>query len=162
MDVRQHSGTDRHGRRAEHPLIAPDTNILLYAYDERSRWHSRAAAYLESIFSRPEPVGLPLPCVHAFVRLITNPVISGKRISLESALGNVNEWLTFPNVQILFPGDRHWELLKRLSAEGHAAGNLFPDAVIAAIALEYGATIHTNDRDFARFPGLRWHNPLQS
>jgi hypothetical protein len=34
------------------------------------------------------------------------------------------------------------------------------DAVIAAIAVEHGATPFTTDRDFSRFSGLKWINPL--
>jgi predicted nucleic acid-binding protein len=35
------------------------------------------------------------------------------------------------------------------------------DAAIAALAIEHGATLCTTDRDFARFAGLKWRNPLQ-
>ena len=38
-------------------------------------------------------------------------------------------------------------------------GNLTPDAHIVALAMEYGAEVHSNDADFGRFPGLRWRNP---
>ena len=34
------------------------------------------------------------------------------------------------------------------------------DAYHAALALEHGAELLTADRDFARFPGLRWRHPL--
>jgi predicted nucleic acid-binding protein len=34
------------------------------------------------------------------------------------------------------------------------------DAVLAAIALEHGATVCTMDRGFSRFSGLKWTNPL--
>ncbi|MDQ2925241.1 MAG: PIN domain-containing protein [Acidobacteriota bacterium] len=142
-------------------MIAPDTNLLLYAYNELSPHHHQATKYLEGILSATEPVGFVLPVIHSFVRLITNPAISGKAVPLAHALGHVDEWLAFPHVRMLYPGDRHWDYVKRLTKEGHATGNLVPDTVIAAIALEYGAVIHTNDRDFARFPSVRWHNPLK-
>jgi predicted nucleic acid-binding protein len=44
--------------------------------------------------------------------------------------------------------------------EGQASGPLVSDAEIAAITIEHGGVLHTADRDFARFPGLRWKNPL--
>jgi predicted nucleic acid-binding protein len=34
------------------------------------------------------------------------------------------------------------------------------DAVLAAIAIEHGATICSTDRDFARFPGVKWIKPI--
>jgi predicted nucleic acid-binding protein len=38
--------------------------------------------------------------------------------------------------------------------------NLTTDVQLAALALEYDADVYSNDTDFARFPGLRWVNPL--
>jgi toxin-antitoxin system PIN domain toxin len=141
-------------------MIAPDTNLLLYAYHPESLHHAAAKAWLEEILSGAEPVGFPLPVIHAFIRLLTNPAIAGRIVTLTDTLSIVDDWLTLPQVSILLPGDRHWQLLKKVTLDGYASANLVPDAVIAAIAMEYGATIHTNDRDFARFPNLRWHNPL--
>jgi len=40
------------------------------------------------------------------------------------------------------------------------AGNLTTDAHLAALAIEYQAELASTDADFARFPGLRWFNPL--
>ena len=141
-------------------MIAPDTNLLLYAYSPESAHHKAARAWLEKTLSGYESVGFPLPVLHAFIRLLTHPTIAGRIVTLESALDIVDDWLALPQVSVLLPGDGHWRLLKSAATEGHAAANLFPDAAIAAIAIEHGATVHTNDRDFARFPGLRWHNPL--
>jgi predicted nucleic acid-binding protein len=72
----------------------------------------------------------------------------------------MDSWLSLPQVLLLNPGDRHWVLLRGLSEQLRLSGVQVTDAAIAAIAIEYGAVIHTNDRDFARFPGLRWVNPL--
>jgi len=59
------------------------------------------------------------------------------------------------------PGERHWDIFGRLCREGGATGNLVPDAWLAALAIEWGCEFVTTDRDFARFPGLRWRHPLQ-
>lgn len=40
------------------------------------------------------------------------------------------------------------------------AGNLVTDAHLTALAIEHGAELCTADRDFGRFAGLRWVNPL--
>jgi len=40
--------------------------------------------------------------------------------------------------------------------------NLLVYAHVATLAIEHGLTLHSTDTDFARFPGLRWVNPLAS
>jgi predicted nucleic acid-binding protein len=82
------------------------------------------------------------------------------RVPVNAALEAVDEWLQSPNVQVLVPGDRHWLVFRRMVIEGQASGALVSDAEIAALTVEYGGVLHTADRDFARFPGLRWVNPL--
>jgi hypothetical protein len=72
----------------------------------------------------------------------------------------VSSWLAQPAVGVLEPGDRHWEILQDLLSGGQVVGPLVMDAALAAITIEYGATLHTTDRDFARFPGLKWTNPV--
>jgi uncharacterized protein len=37
---------------------------------------------------------------------------------------------------------------------------LTPDAHLAALAMEHGLTLCSADRDFSRFPGLKWMNPI--
>ena len=43
---------------------------------------------------------------------------------------------------------------------GAASGDLVSDAYLAAVATALGAELVSADRDFARFPGLRWRRPL--
>jgi predicted nucleic acid-binding protein len=66
-----------------------------------------------------------------------------------------------PNVRLLPAGEQHWSLLRQMLLEGQARGPSISDADLAALTVEYGGTLHTTDRDFARFPGLRWTNPLE-
>jgi toxin-antitoxin system PIN domain toxin len=91
---------------------------------------------------------------------MTNTRLPGPRLSLEQAARLVDEWLEQPNVRVLSPSDEHWILLRRMIVEGQASGALISDAQLAALTMEYGGELHTTDRDFARFPGLRWTNPL--
>jgi len=79
---------------------------------------------------------------------------------MREATAAVDEWLKQPNAGILEPGDQHWAILRRLAEESQASGPLVSDAALAAIAIEHGATLQTTDRDFSRFNGLRWTNPL--
>jgi toxin-antitoxin system PIN domain toxin len=145
-------------------VIVLDANILLYAYDSASPFHKRARSWLERVFSGADPVGLPWQTISAFLRIMTNPRLPGERFSLEEAAQIVDRWLAQPNVRLLAPGlapgDDHWSLFRRMIVEGHATGGLITDAQLAALTMEYGGVLYTADRDFARFPGLRWTNPL--
>ena len=141
-------------------MIVVDANLLIYSYDLDSAHHKKSLSWLEELLSGAEAVGLPWQSVSAFLRVITNRRLSGMRVTLEQAVQVVDEWLQQPNVQVLVPADQHWSVLRQMILEGRASGPLVSDAEIAAITIEQGAVLHTTDRDFARFPGLRWKNPL--
>ncbi len=141
-------------------MIVLDANLLLYAYDGKSLHHSKAYVWVTQIFSEPDPIGLPWQTISAFLRITTNNKLPGNRYSVEEAAQVVDEWVTRPNVRILSPGDDHWRLFRRMVVEGQASGALVSDARLAALTIEYGGVLHTADRDFARFPDLRWKNPL--
>lgn len=142
-------------------MIVLDANILLYAYDSSSAKHARARAWVERVFSEGTLVGIPWQTVSAFLRVVTNTNLPGQRFTTEEAAQVVNQWLEQPNVRFLGPGDEHWSLLRRMLIEGQARGPLVTDAQLAALALEHGGVLYSTDRDFARFPGLRWSNPLE-
>jgi len=142
-------------------VIVLDANILLYAYDSSSAKHARARAWVERVFSEGTLVGIPWQTVSAFLRVVTNTNLPGQRFTTEEAAQVVNQWLEQPNVRFLGPGDEHWSLLRRMLIEGQARGPLVTDAQLAALALEHGGVLYSTDRDFSRFPGLRWSNPLE-
>ena len=141
-------------------MIVLDANMLLYAYNAASPFHRKARPWLEQLLSGSAPVGLPWQTIGAFIRIVTNPKISSGRLTTEQALGVVDRWLEQPNVRILAPGEDHWPILRRTIIEGQAHGPLITDAQLAALVIEHGGELCTTDRDFARFPGLRWTNPL--
>ncbi|MFZ1915967.1 MAG: type II toxin-antitoxin system VapC family toxin [Terriglobales bacterium] len=141
-------------------MIVLDANILLYAYDSASAHHAKARAWVEREFSGSQPIGLPWQTVTAFVRIMTNVRLPGERFAIEDAVEVVDGWLEQPNVRLLAPGEDHWSPFRQMLVEGQAAGPLTSDAHLAALTIEYGGVLHTTDRDFARFPGLRWKNPL--
>ncbi len=143
-------------------MILVDANLLLYAYHPASDEHARCRAWLEDALSGHEPVRLAWVTLLAFIRISTSPRVFETPLAVDEATAIVSAWLAQPCVGILEPGERHWEILCDLLSAGQVRGSLVTDAHLAALALEHGATLHTNDRDFARFPGLRLATPLQS
>lgn len=141
-------------------MIVLDANILLYAYDAASNQHAKARAWVEEVLSGTDPVGLPWQTITAFVRIVTNPRLSGKRLTPSEVIDLVDQWVTQPNVRLLGPGDHHWSFLRQTILEGQARGPLITDAQLAALTIEHGGMLCTTDRDFSRFPGLRWQNPI--
>ena len=141
-------------------MIVLDANVLLYAYDSDSDKHAKARAWVEEVFSGASPVGLPWQTVSAFMRIVTNPRLAGKRFTPVEVVEIVDQWVKQPNVRLLGPGDNHWSVLRQMIVDGQVRGPLITDAQLAALTVEYGGVLHTTDRDFSRFPGLRWKNPI--
>ena len=141
-------------------MIIPDANLLIYAHDETAPKHAQARAWWESVLSGREPVGIPFVVALAFVRLVTHPALNENPMTVTMARACVESWERVPVVRLLpgSPSTLHlaWTLLE--SAE--AGGNLTTDAMIAAHAAETGGMVFSNDRDFDRFPKIRWKNPL--
>jgi uncharacterized protein len=133
---------------------------LFYAYGAPSREHEKARTLIQTLFSGTELVGLPWQNVAAFLRISTNTRIAGHRLIAEAAQ-EVDTWLKQSSVRMLTPSDDYWAVLRRMVVEGQAGGVLVSDAEIAALTIEYGGVLYTADRDFARFPGLGWKNPLE-
>jgi uncharacterized protein len=142
-------------------VIVCDGNLLIHSYNSGAARHAKARAWVEEILSGTDVVGLPWQAVSAFLRVMTNKKLPGERFSLAQGAQIVDLWLARTNVRVLIPGDHYWPLFRRLLIEGQAPGALVSDAEIAALTLEYGGVLHTADQDFARFPGLRWKNPLE-
>lgn len=141
-------------------MILVDANLLVYAKVAALPQHEMARAWLEDRLNAPGRVALPWASLLGFLRLVTNPRVFRPALTIADAWTHVAEWLALPNVWLPAPGDAHAEILARLLTATNAAAELVPDAHVAALALEHGLTVCSADVDFARFPGLRWENPL--
>jgi hypothetical protein len=142
-------------------VILLDVNLLLYAHNTSAREHAVAAPWLKEALSGPKTVGFSWQTILGFLRLATTPKLFARPLELDEALGTVGAWLARDNVEIVDPTDRHWRILSELLPKSQARGPLIMDAHLAALAIEHGATLCTNDRDFLRFPGLKVEFPLQ-
>jgi uncharacterized protein len=142
-------------------MIVPDINILVHAYNLEAREHRPARAWWENALGSSQPIGLPWVSILGFIRVTTLPRITRHPLYPREATGYVKGWLASPNVSIITPGEIHVQLVFELLDELGTAGNLTTDAHLAALAIEYRAELASTDTDFARFPGLRWFNPLE-
>ncbi len=141
-------------------MILVDANLLVYAHDAAAPEHQVAKTWFEGALERRGRVGLPWPSLLAFVRLVSNPAIVRTPITPAAAWQYVTQWLALDGIWVPQPGERHAELLVSLLADTRVTSRMVPDAHLAAIALEHGLTLCSTDGDFAKFPGLRWENPL--
>lgn len=137
-----------------------DVNVLLYASETGSPHHRAAASWLRELFGAEDAIGLAWITLWAFLRLSTNPRVWPTPMPALAAFEHIRNWLAQPGVVIVHPGPRHAELLEQLVIDGRATGPLMSDAALAALAIENGAVLASTDRDFSRFPNLRWVNPV--
>lgn len=142
-------------------MILPDANILLYAQDSQSAFHSIAKEWLDDVLSGETPVCLCWDVLNAFMRIATNKRIFRRPLTMKEAMLCVQSWLEQPNVRLIGPTESHWKLQSQLMQKGQAIANLIPDAHLAALAIENGCVLYSADADFSRFPGLKWKNPLR-
>lgn len=141
-------------------MIIPDVNLLIYAYDELAPYHETSRKWWEDALSGPEPVGIPSIVILAFVRLTTHPALVQNPMTIIQAQEIIESWLKIDQVHLLSPTTSTIKLFFKLLSDAGTGGNLSTDAMIAALAAEYGGTVYSNDLDFDRFPRLSRCNPL--
>jgi hypothetical protein len=140
-------------------VILVDANLLLYAVNPAAEQHEAARAWLDAALEGPEKVGLPWPSLLAFLRIATHPRVFRPPAAMDDAWAIVEHWLAAPPAWIPLPTERHQEVVRALLAQTTGA-DLVPDAHLAALAVQHGLVLCSTDRDFARFDGLRWADPL--
>ena len=141
-------------------MLAPDVNVLVYAFREELPEHEACRRWLEAAVQADSAYGLFDLVVSGFLRVVTHPRVFKTPASLDAALDFADVLRTRPNCVLVQPGGRHWSIFERLCRESRAKGNLVADAYLAALAIESGCEWVTTDRDYGSFPGLRLHNPL--
>lgn len=142
-------------------MILVDANLLLFAYNPRALEHAASRRWFEAALSGGSLVRFAWVTIWAFLRISTNPRVFEHPLSMVEAEDIVSSWLQQPSAGIVEPGERHWDILLTLMQDGKTRGPLVMDAVLAALAIEHGATLYTSDRDFARFAQLSWIDPLR-
>jgi hypothetical protein len=141
-------------------MLLPDVNILVYAFREVAPEHQRFRTWLEQLANSDETFALSDLVCSGFLRIATHPGIFSPPSPLLDALTFVDALRNQPNCIVVAPGGRHWQVFSDLCRAVNARGNMIPDAFHAALAIESGSEWVTTDRDYARFPGLRWRHPF--
>lgn len=136
-----------------------DSNILLYAVDETSPFHSASKSWLETALNGSRRVALPWQTLLGFLRIATNPRALEKPLSIDEAWDFIEDWLETPCAWIPQPISGYGAILGRLVRDLRLSGNLIPDAALAALCIQHGLAIVSADSDFARFGELTWINP---
>lgn len=141
-------------------MLAPDVNVLVYAFREEMPEHEPCLAWLRSIVQGEAAFAVFDLVLSGFLRIVTHPRIFSTPTPLGAALDFVDVVRTRPNCITVQPGGRHWSIFEGLCRESRARGNLVVDAYLAALAIESGCEWVTTDRDYAAFPGLKIQSPL--
>lgn len=142
-------------------MILPDVNLLLYAHNTEDSQHHQAREWWDEQLAGSEGVGLAWSVILGFIRLSTHSRVFYSPFRPKEALERVEEWVSLPHIFVIHPSETHLTQLSTLLQQVGTAGNLTTDAHLAALAIERGLILHTTDADFARFPGLKWKNPLR-
>jgi hypothetical protein len=142
-------------------LILLDANILLYLSNLDAPEHAQTKRWMDNLLEGPQWIGLPWVTIWAFIRISTNRRLFPTPLTVSEAFQVIHKLLAAPRVMIVQPGPRHSVILEKLLTEHQAAGPLVTDAVLAALAMEQGASVASTDEDFRRFPEVHWINPLR-
>ena len=141
-------------------MILIDVNVLVYAYRADAPGHAALRDWLEGLINSDQAYAFSDLVLSGFLRIVTHPRVFNPPSDLASALAFTQTIRNQPNAVRVAPGQRHWDIFKGLCETAGVKGNLVPDAYLAAMAIESGSEWISTDRDYSRFPGLKWRHPL--
>jgi toxin-antitoxin system PIN domain toxin len=141
-------------------MMLLDVNVLVYAFRKDAPRHDQYAQWLRDLVDGDQTFGVPDLVSSGFLRVVTHHRVFQLPSSFDEALRFVDELRRSPVFVHVAPGPRHWDIFVQLCRSVDARGNLVPDAYLAAMAIESGCQWITTDRDYSRFPGLRWRTPI--
>lgn len=140
-------------------LLVLDVNVVVAAHRADHPQHEPVRHWFDNLLGGDEPFSTPALVWTSFLRLVTNRRVFPVPSPLPDAFAFLDATRAQPHYLSLEPGPRHLTLVRRMCEESGATGDMVPDAVLGAVALEHGASIASLDRDFARFPSLTWVRP---
>ena len=141
-------------------MLLFDVNVLINAHQESAKNYQRYKSFFESVVNGPASFGMSELVCSAFIRIMTDPRVYADSTPIDQAVDIVSRFLSRENCHRVQPGTRHFEIFTDLCLRTPVRGKDVADAYLAALAIESGCEWVTDDRGFARFPGLRWRRPL--
>jgi len=141
-------------------MLLTDINVLIYAARTEMPKHEDFAQWLSELVNGSSSFGMSDQVLSGFMRIATHPGVFEDPLSTDEAIAFVETIRERPNCVQIAPGARHWPIFTGLCRRAGAIGKLIPDAYFAALAIEHGCEWITTDRDYARFPGLKWRTPF--
>jgi uncharacterized protein len=144
-------------------MLVVDTNVLVYAADRDSTFHSACRDWLDRQRVRADAWYTTWPILYEFMRVTTHPRVMRLPWNALAAWGFVRVLLASPGIGVLVPTERHSAVAAQVLTElPHLTGNLFHDAHTAILMREHGIRrVCTRDTDFHRFPFVEVIDPLQ-
>ena len=143
-------------------MIIPDLNILIYAYNSSATEHKKAKKWWEQQISSGILIGIPWVVLLGFIRILSGTKVVENPYRIDELFSIVDQWLSYPNVQLLEQSLESYQMLKELMTSLKLSGASTTDASIAALSFANKARIATNDTDFFRYKGLELFNPIQA
>jgi uncharacterized protein len=138
----------------------PDVNVLIYAFNVGADRHADYRRWLGEMVNSPTAYGISELVLSSVVRIVTQARFFAVPATTAEALAFVEPLRLAPQCRIVQPGARHWGIFVDLCRRAAVRGAMITDAYLAALAIEHGCELITTDRDFARFPGLKWRVPI--
>jgi toxin-antitoxin system PIN domain toxin len=140
-------------------LILLDVNVALAAHRADHVHHDVIRPWFDELMAGDEQFGLPDVVVASFVRIATNGRIFKTPSTVEAAFAFARAVRSHPNCVVVAPGEDHLSIFEDICRRFDAAGDMVPDAFIAALGIENDCSLASLDRDFARFDDLDWVVP---
>ncbi|MFN0191911.1 MAG: type II toxin-antitoxin system VapC family toxin [Aestuariivirga sp.] len=140
-------------------MILPDVNVLVSAHRADHPNHDICRTWLNALVSSGERFCVSPLVLSSTVRIVTNRKVFFAPSSLREAVNFCNDLLDHPLALKIHGGDGHWGIFCRLCTTTGILGSDISDVWLAALAIEHDCEWVTLDRDFSRFPGLRWRTP---
>ncbi len=137
-----------------------DVNILVGAFRGDAERHDEYRGWLSAELGSSAAFGLSETVLVGFLRVVTHPRVFARPSPAGEAMRFADALLALPGCRLVRSGQRYWEIFREICQRADVRGNLVSDAARAALAIENDCVWITADRDFARFPGLRWRHPL--
>ena len=131
-----------------------DVNLWVYAFRSDSPFHGKALDSIQTVLDRRESFLFSPGIASSFLRLVTNPRIFMQPSPIAEAWLFVDALEAHPSAVPTDMDPMAFGIFKHLCLAADAAGNIIPDAWLAALAIRQDAIFVTADRGFEIFKGL--------